>query len=162
MVLDRWFALWFSCRRRKYYYVIKFFKILVCGIKDKFILGMLNNRSFAVVRDKIPWNCIIISNGIDCSLHKAWKLFIKETFGINKTAHTKRGGKYMNFLYFSGMRIYKKFRLVPNPVDIHLLTGDAFDSHSNLITTIILFYESVEVFIELGTLITIRMFAFIV
>lgn len=88
--------------------------------------------------------------------------FHKETFGINKTAHTKRGGKYMNFLYFSGMRIYKKFRLVPNPVDIHLLTGDAFDSHSNLIATIILFYESVEVFIELGTLITIRMFAFIV
>ena len=110
---------------------------------------MLSNRRFAVVGYKIPRDCIIKSNGINGSLNEAWQLLIEETFGINKTAYTKCGSEYMNLSYFTCVRVHKKFRLVTNPVDIQLLTGDTFHGHGNFVTTIILFYESIKVFIEL-------------
>ncbi len=49
----------------------------------------------------------------------------------------------------AGFRICQEFRLITDPVDVHLFTRDAFDSHLSIAGTIGSFYETVVVFVEL-------------
>ena len=90
---------------------------------------MFNYRCFAVIRYKVLWNCTIKRYCINCTLHEIRELFIKEAFGINKTAYTKSGGKDMHLFYFAGLSVNKQFRLITDPVNVHLFSGNTFNRH---------------------------------
>ena len=67
----------------------------------------------------------------------------------------------MNFLYFSGLYIREQFRLVTDPVNVHLFTRFTVYSHRDLIPAVVFLYKATVEVIELRFFITFRMCFFV-
>ena len=98
-------------------------------------------------------NCSIILTSVYRSRYKVWQLFVLEGFSIHKIAYTNSGNEEVNLLYLAGLAVQKYFRLVTDPVDVDLLTGDTFNNHADSFGAVVLFYELLEVVAILSVLI---------
>lgn len=147
--------------RRQDHRLIELLQILICGIEDQLISGMLRNGGTEVVGHQILGNRTIVVQGMDGSGDEAGQLLVEEGLGVDHAADANGSDEDMHLPDFAGLGVHQKLRLVTDPVDVHPLSRDPLHCHAKALGPVVSADILVEIMAELGVLVAGGMLLFV-